>query len=302
VKMTESIINLAAALAKFQGMVKNPPKTKEAKVPLKNGGSYSYKYADLGVILDTIREPLAKCGLSFFQAPVNNERGELEGVQTILMHESGEHIVFEPVLIKAGSGATAQQVGSALTYARRYSLCLALGIVADEDDDGNSASEPPKTQRQATTKKQGNGDLSAFEELANQNKKKGSPDKRYWAIANKKGFQKEDLNVLIWGAYRMDSHKQLDDNKFSILADYLDKVEPEKFSLTVDCFRRIQKWGLEKEQQKAVFFYIGGGKVDWRAFSNGELKEAIEFLETASQEEMHRTVEAMREAMEQGAA
>lgn len=236
--MTESIINLAAALAKFQGLVKNPPKTKEAKVPLKNGGSYSYKYADLGVILDTIREPLAKCGLSFFQAPVNNERGELEGVQTILMHESGEHIVFEPVMIKAGSGATAQQVGSALTYARRYSLCLALGIVADEDDDAQAATNGNGSagKQPAPTRKQ---EKQPTKQTAGAKAEKESEtvpfqQRRFFAVVGKRKLTDKQCKALVFGMTGKRSRKELREEEYQVLADFLEKASAGDIKKVID--------------------------------------------------------------------
>jgi len=61
-------------------------------------------------------------------------------LKTVVMHESGESMEgYQPVL---SAKADAQSMGSALTYARRYGLCAALGLVSgDEDDDGNAASQ-----------------------------------------------------------------------------------------------------------------------------------------------------------------
>lgn len=307
-QISENFSNIFEALCKFRGEVANPKKDK-------TNPHFKSEYASLDSIITTVNPVLSQCGLSFFQDQVNDKDGYV-GVYTMIIHKAGEWIKFNPVYIKAES-AHPQKLGAALTYAKRYSLSMALGIATDDDDDANSISpqnqnkaqqrpvkkqEPKPQPSKPAAHKQGHGDLTAFEDLANENKKQSNPGKRYWAIADKKGFAKDDLNVLIWGAYRVDSHTKLDDKKFNILADYLDKIGPEKFNLTVDCFRQMQEWELEKEQQQAVFFYIGGGKTDWRAFSVKELNEAVEFLKTASQEEMIRTVDAMREAIKQGAA
>lgn len=313
--MSDTHTEIFKARIKYRSRAVNPKKDKV-------NPHFNSKYASLDSIISTCGPILAECGLDFFQDEVHDKEGHI-GVYTMLIHESGEWIKFNPVYVKTDTFS--QKVGSALTYAKRYSLGLALGIATDEDDDGNIASEPPKTQKtqskakqqsqkqtsaksqqapviEPAAQKQGNGDLDAFKNLAEKNKAESNPRGRYWAIAGKKGFKKEDLNVLIWGAYRVESHTELNDTKFTYLADYLDRVEPERFNLAIECFRLIQNWQLSKDQQKAIFFYIGKGKTDWRAFSVAELTETIEFLSTASVEDVIRTVEAMQEVMDKGAA
>ena len=67
-------------------------------------------------------------------------------VETYLIHgESGEYLGCEYPVVP--SKADPQGLGSALTYARRYSLCSLLGIAADDDDDGNAASQPPRQEQ-----------------------------------------------------------------------------------------------------------------------------------------------------------
>jgi hypothetical protein len=121
---------LAKALAAFQAEAPSVAKDKEAKVPTKSGGQYSYKYADLADIAQAAYPLLAKHGLSFSCCPRTGERGlELQG---LLLHTSGESL--EGVLPLFGG--TPQELGSALTYMRRYLLGALTGIVTDADDDG----------------------------------------------------------------------------------------------------------------------------------------------------------------------
>jgi hypothetical protein len=93
------------------------------------------KYADLGNVMEAIKEPMEAHGLAFVQTIDNN------CVVTVILHESGEAMHLAPFPIIA-TKADAQGHGSALTYARRYSLQTALGVPA-EDDDGNAAVRAP---------------------------------------------------------------------------------------------------------------------------------------------------------------
>ena len=135
---SESIKELASALAIAQGQIENA--SKGAINP-----HFRSKYADLAEVLNTVRPVLAANGLSLTQMPGMDEVGNVT-VETMLMHKSGEwlsSVITVPVAKK-----DAQGVGSAVTYARRYSLAAICGI-AQEDDDGNAASAPaPKAKPQ----------------------------------------------------------------------------------------------------------------------------------------------------------
>lgn len=125
---------LAKALAAFQAEAPTVPKSKTAKVPTKSGSSYSYSYADLADVAEVAYPILSQHGLSFSCAPdLLDGRAVLRGQ---LLHASGESIVGLLPL----QGSTAQEIGSALTYARRYLLGCLTGIVTDADDDGALAS------------------------------------------------------------------------------------------------------------------------------------------------------------------
>jgi len=127
---SESIINLAKALALFQSEVKNPANTA-------NNPFFKSKYAPLPDILNDVRPLLSKHGLSVLQSPSGD--GDKIIITTMLMHSSGEWIETCPLILRADK-ATAQGAGSAITYGRRYALSSILGISSEDDDDGNSAS------------------------------------------------------------------------------------------------------------------------------------------------------------------
>jgi len=133
-KRSESIANIASALCKFQAECPAPKKIAE-------NPHFKSKYSPLEEIISTIRPHLAKNGLSFFQSTTTE--AENICVTTLILHSSGEYIESEPLKLPMGK-VTAQGAGSAVTYARRYSLCAALGIAAEDDDDGNAATEQPK--------------------------------------------------------------------------------------------------------------------------------------------------------------
>lgn len=123
----------AKALVKFRSELK--PAVKDANNPF-----FKSTYADLSSIIEASREPLAANGLSFVQVVHD---GEAAKVETIIVHESGQSISCGIVAIMP-SKKDPQGFGSAITYARRYSLQSALGIPT-EDDDGNEASKPVNT-------------------------------------------------------------------------------------------------------------------------------------------------------------
>src|SRR5690606_31859835 len=77
---------------------------------------------------------LGKHGLSFSARPTLDEAGRFVLAYS-LRHESGDS---EDGAYPLPTTGTPQQVGSAITYARRYALCAVTGVAADEDDDGNS--------------------------------------------------------------------------------------------------------------------------------------------------------------------
>lgn len=126
-----SIKSLAVALAALQAELPVINLDREVEVKTKAGGTYRFRYATFRHILDTVRPLLAKHKFSFSQ-PVEPDGS----VTTIIMHESGEYISAN---LSIKGEQTPQGIGSAITYTKRYAFCAILGIVADDDDDGNGA-------------------------------------------------------------------------------------------------------------------------------------------------------------------
>lgn len=130
-----TISKLATALVLVQGNLK--PAIFNAKNPfLKN------KYADLGAVVEASRPLLLEHGLAISQFPIDAE-GQV-GIVTLLMHTSGEYLqeeCFLPLTEEKGVNL-AQVAGRNITYLRRYSWASVLGMVSEEDTDGNIHSEP----------------------------------------------------------------------------------------------------------------------------------------------------------------
>lgn len=132
---SESIKELATALAKAQGAIKGA--LKDSSNPF-----FKSKYADLASVVEAIREQLSTNGLSYVQ--ISHDKEESATIETLILHSSGEWLSCGQVSVPV-TKADAQGFGSALTYARRYSLSAAFGV-APEDDDGNAAAKAsPRT-------------------------------------------------------------------------------------------------------------------------------------------------------------
>lgn len=116
--MIELIKALIKAKAEFQPIEKD-----------KFNPHFKTKYASLDSVLDAVTPALCKYGLVIVQ-PLQSRV-----LHTHLYHESGEVMTS---MFELPDISDIQKIGSALTYARRYSVCALLGITADEDNDGNA--------------------------------------------------------------------------------------------------------------------------------------------------------------------
>ncbi len=102
------------------------------------------KYADLRAILEKAKPICRKHGVAIWQSPTS-ENG-LVGVRTMLIHSSGEYVADRVVVeVKPTKGQYIQDVGSYITYLRRYSLAAMLGLATGEiDPDAVSPQPAPK--------------------------------------------------------------------------------------------------------------------------------------------------------------
>ena len=202
---SESIKELATALAKFQAEVKNPANSA-------NNPFYKSKYAPLNEILNGVRPLLAKNGLSILQMPGGDSQET--SITTLLMHESGEWIESEPLTMKAVKNDP-QGAGSVITYARRYSLSAILGISSEDDDDANHASGNGSTDSPQATPSQGATDLATDAQV-----------KKMFAMVRGKGIPDSEIKTKIADLGKTSS-KELTKADISKVFDWIEKYKVE---------------------------------------------------------------------------
>lgn len=209
--MSGEINEISTALSLFQGSIKQPKLSKEVKVVTKTGGNYKFKYADLSACVEAAKEGLKANNLSVTQLILGSK------LVTILAHKSGQWFRSE-IDIRNADNLAYQDLGSAITYLKRYSYCAILGIVADDDDDANRAcgnqavfapqqpAQPQPTKPQprtirdviATLNPDTQLDLiNALEEVASANTKDSLSDiyKRYKALYDNESILKDCLSA-----------------------------------------------------------------------------------------------------------
>lgn len=128
-RTSENITEISKAMNVAQKEMR--PAAKDSTNP-----HFRSKYSDLASVMDAIREPVGNNGLSIWQDATLDETGV--NITTRIVHVSGQWVEFGPLTIPLGK-RDAHAVGSACSYGKRYALCAALGVVSDDDDDGNKA-------------------------------------------------------------------------------------------------------------------------------------------------------------------
>lgn len=125
---SDSIKNLAEALAKAQGVLKNP------KFDSTNP-HFKSKFASLGAVREAVIPTFAAHGLSLSQWPISDDGHA--GCRTVVTHSSGEWL--EEAFLIPVDKHNAHGYASAVTYSKRIAMQSIAGVVGDEDDDGNAA-------------------------------------------------------------------------------------------------------------------------------------------------------------------
>ena len=167
--------NLATALVKAQQAF--GPALKSSTNP-----HFKSRYADLAACVEAVVDSLNNNGIALIQQNQPSPDGVI--VETIFLHESGESLNCGQLFVPANKH-DAQGFGSALTYARRYSLMAACGI-APEDDDGNTASRRPQVNESALL-----DHLAAIEASTDQDSLKNAYKAAYAACNGDSEWQKK---------------------------------------------------------------------------------------------------------------
>lgn len=171
------IKDIVAALAKAQSVMK--PAVFNRVNP-----HFKSRYADFSSCMEACRIPLSENGIAIIQY-CETSNGKLNLV-TMLAHTSGQWMKSEFPLIS--SKMDSQGIGSAMTYAKRYSLCGMVGIVADEDgdDDGeaavgrNESSKQNELKKNVVKQKLDDKQIQTLQSLDNQLDKECKDKIKFW--------------------------------------------------------------------------------------------------------------------------
>jgi hypothetical protein len=164
-RSSESIANLAAALAKAQAELVNPEKSLTATLRLEAGArgkgseiaERSFRYAPLSSGLDIVRKTLGQHEIATVQTTAIDQTAGLVNLTTVLAHASGEWIASDWPVCAIADTATPHRMGAALTYARRYALFTLVGIAGEDDVDAPDLLTPDQSTSVPPTAKP-NGD------------------------------------------------------------------------------------------------------------------------------------------------
>jgi len=150
---------------------------------------FKSRYADLASCVEVSRPILAKHGLAVIQVALAN--GNMIGIETTIVHASGEFFSGEVWCEPRSWGA--QDVGAATTYLRRYGYSTIVGLVTEEDDDGNAAAgiasrshPPPKAPIPAAKSVIYNNHIGEHQDAISAILKKGKVHESVWPEIGKK--------------------------------------------------------------------------------------------------------------------
>ena len=176
-RSSDTIATIAAALAKAQMELTNPEKSLVGTIrsPFPREADRTFRYAPLSTGLDIVRKGLGRHEIATIQSTEIDKEAGLLRLTTILAHSSGEWVSSEWPVCQISDIASAQRMGAALTYARRYALFTLVGIAGEDDLDApdldagpNPAAEPPGPPDH---RKQSNGQAAAAQRSAPSDRK-----------------------------------------------------------------------------------------------------------------------------------
>lgn len=173
---------------------------------------FKSSYADLGSVMEACKEAFNDNGITVLQPVGTNEEGQVY-VETVLLHESGEWI-SDQMLLSQKITNDPQSQGSAISYARRYSL-QSIAFIPAEDDDAEKTKSPVKSVSP-------NQNSEESEPVGNPSGNLISPAQlRLVAVLlNKKGKTDEQLKTK----YKVESKKDLTKQQASEIIEYLNTL------------------------------------------------------------------------------
>src|SRR6516165_1800354 len=186
-RSSDTIATIAAALAKAQVELTNPEKSLVATIrsPFPREANRTFRYAPLSSGLDIIRKSLGRHEIATIQATGIDKEAGLLRLTTVLAHSSGEWISSDWPVCQISDIASAQRMGAALTYARRYALFALVGIAGEDDLDAPDleasdlgAPTNPAAERRRNDRTQSNGPAAAAQRSAPGDGKSPSPAAR----------------------------------------------------------------------------------------------------------------------------
>jgi len=145
-RSSDTIGNISGALAKAQAELTNPEKSLVAIIrsPFPRETDRTFRYAPLSSGLDIVRKSLGRHEIATIQSTEIDKESGLLRLTTVLAHSSGEWISSEWPICPMSDIASAQRMGAALTYARRYALFTLVGIAGEDDLDAPDLGAAPK--------------------------------------------------------------------------------------------------------------------------------------------------------------
>ena len=183
-RSSDTIATIAAALAKAQMELTNPEKSLVATIrsPFPREADRTFRYAPLSSGLDIVRKSLGRHEIATIQSTGIDKEAGLLRLTTILAHSSGESISSEWPVCHIADIASAQRMGAALTYARRYALFTLVGIAGEDDLDAPDLATDPNPAadlpRPPDHRKRSNGQAAAAQRTTPSDRKLPGPSAR----------------------------------------------------------------------------------------------------------------------------
>lgn len=258
---SEALDKFAQDMVRLQGALQNVNRDADVQ-----SVKFSYKYMTLTSVWSEVRPKLQSHGFSLIQCPLKSREGVL--LKTMLLHSSGQFI--SSIFFMPAKQPQPQDFGSAITYARRYTMCAILGLAPDDDDDGTVAQygtmgtesvkikkiEKPKIRHSASAGSSGvshsqnpnrEGDAPAFISESKQ--------KAIFEQSKKAGWPLDEFKEWVYLKTKKDSLKELTDEQYEKLSNSLGS-KPWEVSLKIardtEALAAERALAREKESEKGM--------------------------------------------------